>query len=213
MFAISWLAYVLLVIGFGAIAFAILAPGRGPDPDPPAVMSLEDPGSSFEAAAAAPHESEPNAPRRITWPSLIDGSHDEVEPESRIRMIEGLGQLAESWCGPILAAAYLEEDEGRVREAILRAVRDAGYRECDDVIEAALRSERVVERLLAVELADTFDARAALDRALVDEENVVATAAVYALKKRMSGSLLAYVEQYIPRERAARLLNAIRVLT
>lgn len=182
MFGISWLAYVLFALGFGAIAFAFLTPRR-----------------------CAVEEEEPTAEAR---PATV-----ELPVQSRLGMIEGLGSIGEPWCGPILVSAYFEEAEPRAREAILCALREAQYRDCDYVLEAAARSSRVEERVLAVELADAVDVEAAIDAALDDPEPVVATAAVYALKKRYNGSLLPHLEQHVSRERATTLLHAIRALT
>lgn len=196
MFGISWAAVVLLAIGVAAIAFAIFAPGRNDDEE-------ED----ERVEAVRPSAGEPA--QGIRWPALIDGSQDDVPSTVRLRMIEGLGSLGEAWCGPILLAAYEEEEEGPVRDAVLAALRDANYHECEAVLASALASTRIEERVLAVELADAIDASEALDQALDDREVVVALAAAYALKHRLNGSFRAHLDQRVPRERAGELVRAI----
>ena len=61
-------------------------------------------------------------------------------------------------------------------------------------------------RALRIALATQGDA-------LSDPELAVAAAAIYALRNRLNGSLIAHAERHIPRERVAQLLNALPVLT
>ena len=201
MLGIGWLSYLLFGIGFAVIAFALFAPGRDPEPDEFGEEENPEPAAMSSLSAA-----------RMKWPSLVDGSDVELPLEARMRLIESLGSLGERWCGPILSAAYLEEDEAAAREAALGALREARYVDCDDVLTAALRSPLQSERILAVELADAIGASEAVDVGLADPELAVATAAVYALEKRLNGSLVLYLEQRISSERAAQLLDAIHVL-
>jgi hypothetical protein len=184
MFGISWLAYVLFVLGFAAIAFACLSPHR-----------------------SIVEEEEDRVPVSEARPAML-----ELPIESRLGMIEDLASIREAWCGPVLVSAYVEEPEPRAREAILCALREARYRDCAVVLEAAARSVRIEERVLAVELADAVDEEPAIDAALEDPEPAVAAAAVYALKKRYNGTLLMHLEERVSRERADMLLSHIRAL-
>jgi len=216
MLGISWLAYLLFGLGFAAIAFAFFAPNREARPDADdGVKTAASPAlEQFSPTAVAESPADlVFKPARITWPSLVDGSEAEVPLEARVRMIEGLGSLGESWCGPILVAAYLEEEEAQAREVVLAALHEARYRDCGYALEAASHSPHLNERILAVELADAIDALAALNSALTDPELAVASAAAYALRKRMNGSVATHLERYVSRERAEQLLDAIHVLT
>ncbi len=202
MFGISWLAYALLALGLGAVAVALFAPHR------------EAPDVAQDAPAETPEPDEPAAERPWpAWPSLVDGREADLPAGARLSLIEGLGALGEPWCGPVLVAAYREEEEAAAREAVLAALRDVRYRACEEVVADALRSSNGNERVLAVELADAVDLPALLDAALGDAEPAVALAAVYALKKRLNGSLIAHLEQHVARERCAELLDAVGVLT
>jgi hypothetical protein len=198
---IGWLSYLLFGVGFSVIAFALFAPGRDAE--------AEDTDEDDVPEATGKGNSEP---RPLTWPRLVDGSDVELPREARMRLIESLGSLGERWCGPILTAAYLEEDDASLREAALGALRVARYTDCEDVLAAAMHSPAQSERILAVELADVIDATAVLDSALDDPELTVAAAAVYALDKRFDGSLATYLEQRVSPGRARELLDAIHVL-
>jgi|GEM_PF-3364818 len=199
MFGIGWLAYFLTALGCTAIVFALLVPNR------PAV---QDELAARDSVAPA----EPQAPAVAQWPSLVGGSRASLPFDARLRMIAGLGTLGERWCGPVLAAAYIEESETELRQAALRALCETRYDDCTQVLAAALDSNNVVERILAVELAETLGAAEFLDQALLDPQLVVATAAAYALKRRLNGSFQAHLEGSVSAERAAQLLERIRVL-
>jgi hypothetical protein len=80
------------------------------------------------------------------------------------------------------------------------------------LLEGALRSQHVSERMLAVEFADALDDQALLEAGLHDEELGVAAAATYALKRRMNGSLWNHVRNCVPAERAEALAERIRLL-
>lgn len=104
------------------------------------------------------------------------------------------------WDGPVRFEAPAPEAEGSLHE------------EVHALLERALRSPRVAERMLAVEYADLLDDRALLDAALADEELGVAAAAIYALRSRMNGSLWPHVRSRLPEERAEQLAGRLRLL-
>ena len=115
------------------------------------------------------------------WPLLFDANAVDVTPAARKNIVVALGALSESWCAPIIAAAFTDDPVAEVRAAALAALRDGRYESELETLRSAMRSTHDSERVLAIEALGAVRAYPAIEDALEDPSFGVAAAAAYQL--------------------------------
>lgn len=219
-FAVSWqhLSIIIVVAALGAamIWYANAAPARveaeADLPAPPVVSE----GSVAVAALKSPTVPPARVPEtvRITWPLKVDESAKDLDAATRLNLIERMGTIGGKWGSDILIAAFPQEREPEMRDAILSSLIACGERESQSVFEFALHNDRPAERAYAVDGLASIGAFESAARALDDQEEAVALAAAYALRRAGQGAL---VEKYLGanagKPRAIALRNMFEVLS
>jgi hypothetical protein len=174
---------VLFLAGIISIALAIYAPRR-------LTPIAETPSADDDALALGSGEA---SPLLLTWPSQIDADAGPLEPTERLRLIESLGIVGESWCAQTLALAYREE-HGEMRDAVVGAAADCLEGAGRGTLLLAIGADRPSERALAVEGFAKMDDLEPVRPLLDDASMPVAIAAAYALVR---GGASADVEEYL----------------
>jgi hypothetical protein len=117
---IAQMPALLALLGTALMAIVIFAPqvrpaGNAVSFAPPLPELVPD-----RAPYAAPDD--PPPPLSPSWPGLVDPRAGPCDPQARLALVDALAAVRRPWAAAILARAFDDDDDARVRDAIARTL-------------------------------------------------------------------------------------------